>query len=123
MEEVDAVDAGNGVPSEGPAPHGISDPNGNAVVRREVAGAGLEEPGATARSLDEWRESVASGLGISLCPASAERWYARPGLAFVPAVGVPPAPLAVAWRTGGLGEEVRRFLDLLAQYDAPVTSA
>jgi DNA-binding transcriptional LysR family regulator len=79
--------------------------------------------GATARTLDEWRESVASELGISLCPASAERYYARPGLAFVPAVGVPPAQLAVAWRTGGLSDEVRRFLDLSSEYQVPVKSA
>jgi DNA-binding transcriptional LysR family regulator len=79
--------------------------------------------GATARSLDEWREAVASELGISLCPASAERYYARPGLAFVPAVGVPPAQLAVAWRTGALGEEVRRFLDLLSEHKVPAKSA
>jgi DNA-binding transcriptional LysR family regulator len=70
--------------------------------------------GATARSLDEWRESVASGEGISLCPASAEQYYARPGLAFVAAVGVPQAELAVAWRSGELRDEVRRFVDLLS---------
>jgi DNA-binding transcriptional LysR family regulator len=79
--------------------------------------------GATARSLDEWRESVANQEGISLCPASAERYYARPGLAFVPAVEVPPAQLAVAWRTGTPREEVRRFLDLLSEYQATVKSA
>jgi DNA-binding transcriptional LysR family regulator len=79
--------------------------------------------GATARSLDEWRESVASEEGISLCPASAERYYARPGLAFVPAVGVPQAHLAVAWRTGVLREEVCRFLDLLSEHPVQVKSA
>jgi DNA-binding transcriptional LysR family regulator len=79
--------------------------------------------GATARTLDEWRQSVASGEGISLCPASAEHYYARPDLAFVPARGVPPATLAVAWRTGDLREEVRRFVELLSESQVTATSA
>jgi DNA-binding transcriptional LysR family regulator len=79
--------------------------------------------GATARTLDEWRESVASKEGISLCPASAERYYARPGLAFVPAVGVPQAQLAVGWRTGLLRDEVRRFIDCLSESQAPMELA
>ena len=40
--------------------------------------------GATARTIDEWREYVAAGRGISLCPASAETFHARPGITFVP---------------------------------------
>jgi DNA-binding transcriptional LysR family regulator len=48
-------------------------------------------------SIDEWREHVAAGRGISICPRSAERYYARPDLAFVPAAEVPPARLCVAW--------------------------
>ncbi len=79
--------------------------------------------GATARTLDEWRQWVASGEGISLCPASAEHYYARPDLAFVPASGVPAATLAVAWRTGDLREEVGRFVGLLSEPQATVQSA
>jgi DNA-binding transcriptional LysR family regulator len=79
--------------------------------------------GATARTLDEWRESVAGGEGISLCPASAEHYYARPDLAFVPAAGVPPATLGVAWRIGERRDEVRRFVDLLSQGQQPMQSA
>src|SRR6266700_1800948 len=33
--------------------------------------------GAEAGTIDEWREYAAAGVGISLCPASAERYYAR----------------------------------------------
>jgi LysR substrate binding domain len=46
--------------------------------------------GAVARTIDEWREYVVAGRGISLCPASAETFYARPGLAFVASRDVPP---------------------------------
>jgi DNA-binding transcriptional LysR family regulator len=66
--------------------------------------------GAVAESIDEWREHVAAGRGISICPASAERYYARPDLAFVPALGMPPARLCVAWRAGEHNPLVDRFV-------------
>jgi len=70
--------------------------------------------GAVARTIDEWRELVVAGRGISLCPASAEIYYARPGLAFVRADGVPPAALCVAWRADDANPVVRRFVDAVA---------
>ena len=54
--------------------------------------------GAEARTIDEWREHVVAGHGISLCPASSEEYNARPGLVFVPAKDVPVTSLCVAWR-------------------------
>ena len=51
-----------------------------------------------------------AGRGISLCPASAEIYYARPGLAFVAAEGVPPTALCLAWRAGDTGPVVQRFV-------------
>jgi DNA-binding transcriptional LysR family regulator len=66
--------------------------------------------GAVAATIDEWREHVAAGRGVSLCPASAERFYARPGLAFVPAVGVPPAELCIAWRADDRNPVVAHFV-------------
>jgi DNA-binding transcriptional LysR family regulator len=69
--------------------------------------------GAVARTIDEWREHVVAGHGVSLCPASAESFYARPGLAFVPSDGVPPARLCVAWRAGDSNPAVRRFVEVV----------
>jgi len=69
--------------------------------------------GAVARTIDEWREHVVAGHGVSLCPASAETFYARPGLAFVPSEGVPPAQLCVAWRAGDSNPAVRRFVEVV----------
>ncbi len=69
--------------------------------------------GAVARTIDEWRELVVAGRGISLCPASAERFHGRPGLAFVPSRGVPAAELCVAWRAEDASPLVRRFADLV----------
>jgi DNA-binding transcriptional LysR family regulator len=68
--------------------------------------------GAIAATIDEWREHVAAGRGVSLCPASAERFYARPGLVFVPAIRVPPAELCVASRADDPNPLVRQFVAL-----------
>lgn len=67
--------------------------------------------GAVARTIDEWREHVIAGLGVSLCPASAETLHARPGLAFVASRGVPPSPVCVAWRAGDTTPAVRCFAE------------
>jgi len=69
--------------------------------------------GAMARTIDEWRELVVAGRGISLCPASAEIYYARPGLAFVRAEGVPPTALCLAWRAGDPDPVVHRFIHVV----------
>jgi DNA-binding transcriptional LysR family regulator len=69
--------------------------------------------GAVARTIDEWREHVVAGHGVSLCPASAEIFYARPGLAFVPSEGVPPASLCVAWRADDSNPAVPRFVEVV----------
>ncbi len=61
----------------------------------------------------EWREHVVAGHGISLCPASAETFYARPGLAFVASQGVPPSVICVAWRADDTAPTVHRFVDLV----------
>jgi DNA-binding transcriptional LysR family regulator len=69
--------------------------------------------GALARTIEEWREHVVAGRGISLCPASAETFYARPGLAFVPSQGMCPAVLCVAWRAQDDSPVVRRFVEIV----------
>ena len=70
--------------------------------------------GAVARTIDEWREHVVAGRGISLCPASAEVYHARPGLVFVASKGVPLTSLSVAWRSGDSRAVVRSFVELAA---------
>ena len=70
--------------------------------------------GATATTIEEWREYIAAGKGISLCPASAQQFGSRPGIAFVPGVGVPPAVMCVAWRAGDARAIVRSFTELAA---------
>ena len=52
--------------------------------------------------------------------ASTQRFYDRPGLAFVPVGGLPPSPVAIAWRNDVEAQPVRDFVDtarMLASLD------
>ena len=66
--------------------------------------------GAEATTIEEWREHIAAGRGISLCPASSEAFSARPGIVFVPARGVPVTLLCVARRADDVRPEVLAFV-------------
>jgi DNA-binding transcriptional LysR family regulator len=69
--------------------------------------------GAVARTIDEWRELVVAGRGISLCPASAETFHARPGIAFVASRNVPSTALCLAWRADDTAAAVARFVEVV----------
>lgn len=69
--------------------------------------------GAVARTIEEWREHIVAGHGLSLCPASAEAYNARPGIVFVPSKDVPPTALCVAWRASDRRAVVRSFVELV----------
>jgi DNA-binding transcriptional LysR family regulator len=69
--------------------------------------------GAIGRTVDEFREHVIAGRGTMLCPASAAEYHARPELAFVEGVGVPPIELSVAWRTDETDMALLAFLDYI----------
>ena len=69
--------------------------------------------GAVARTIEEWREHIVAGHGISLCPASAETHNARPGIVFVPGKDTPPTALCVAWRADDNRPAVRSFVEFV----------
>jgi DNA-binding transcriptional LysR family regulator len=69
--------------------------------------------GAVASTIEEWREYIVAGHGLSLCPASAETYNARPGIVFVPGTDVPPTALCAAWRAADDRPVVRSFVDLV----------
>jgi DNA-binding transcriptional LysR family regulator len=52
---------------------------------------------AEARTRDAELHMVARGDGISITSAGAARYYARPGVVFVPISGIPPCSVALAW--------------------------
>ncbi|MFE6283656.1 LysR family transcriptional regulator [Streptomyces sp. NPDC057877] len=53
--------------------------------------------GAVTDQPDDWLSAITNGYGIALAPASAARFYARPGLVHRPVSGVSPSRVAVAW--------------------------
>lgn len=53
--------------------------------------------GAVTEQPDDWLSAIANGLGVALAPASAARFYARPGVVYRPVDGVAPSRVAVAW--------------------------
>jgi DNA-binding transcriptional LysR family regulator len=64
----------------------------------EVRDAHPVQLGAEVTSVDECFEAILSGRGMAFTQASTQRFYDRPGLAFVAVKGLPPSPLAIAWR-------------------------
>ncbi|MFF9870017.1 LysR family transcriptional regulator [Streptomyces sp. NPDC013953] len=53
--------------------------------------------GAVTDQPDDWLSAIANGYGIALAPASAARFYARPGIIYRPVSGVSPTQVGVAW--------------------------
>lgn len=60
---------------------------------------GGSEPsiGAVSDQPDDWLQAIANGYGIALAPASASRYYARPGVVHRPVSGVAPSHVGIAW--------------------------
>jgi DNA-binding transcriptional LysR family regulator len=67
--------------------------------------------GAEVAGVDECFEAILSGRGMAFTQASTQRFYDRPGLCFIPVRGLPPSPLAVAWRTDMETALVRDFVE------------
>ncbi len=67
--------------------------------------------GAEVGSVDECFEAILAGRGVAFTQASTQRYYQRPGLAFVPVKDIPPSPLAIAWRDDVDAPTVRQFVD------------
>jgi DNA-binding transcriptional LysR family regulator len=53
--------------------------------------------GAVTDQPDAYLTAIANGYGVALVPASAARYYARPGITYRPVTGVSPSQVAVAW--------------------------
>lgn len=68
--------------------------------------------GPEATTIDEWLHIVAAGHGVSLTPASSERFYGRPGVRFVPVKEVGGSTVAIARRRGPCCAAVSAFVDV-----------
>jgi DNA-binding transcriptional LysR family regulator len=63
-------------------------------------------------TVDECLESILMGAGVAFAQASSRRFYARPGLAFVPTTGLPLTSVVVAWCTDHETPLVRDFVQV-----------
>lgn len=66
--------------------------------------------GAEVSTVDECLEAILTDRGIAFTQASSQRFYARPGLAFVPVAGLSGSTVAVAWRRDSAGPLVDAFV-------------
>jgi DNA-binding transcriptional LysR family regulator len=53
--------------------------------------------GAVTEHPDDWLNAIANGYGIALAPESSARYYQRPGVVFVPVLGVSPSRVGIVW--------------------------
>ncbi len=70
--------------------------------------------GPTVHTIDEFLEAVLSEQGIGLAPASAARYYPRPGVSYVPVPDAEPSVCSLSWRADRtLSPAARALLDLV----------
>ncbi|CDR07212.1 LysR family transcriptional regulator [Streptomyces iranensis] len=66
--------------------------------------------GAEVSTVDECLEAVLTGQGIAFTQSSSQRYYSRPGLAFVAVKGLSGSTAAVAWRRDAATPLVNEFV-------------
>jgi DNA-binding transcriptional LysR family regulator len=66
--------------------------------------------GAMVGTPDEYVQAILGGRGLSLAFASAERFYAPPGITYRPIDGLPPSTVAVAHRHDSVNPAVDDFI-------------
>lgn len=71
--------------------------------------------GAEVATEEEWLDALTRGLAISTTAASASIFYPWPGVTYVPAEGIPPAPVAIAWRREPVSATVTNFVRLVRE--------
>ncbi|WP_433274127.1 LysR family transcriptional regulator [Pseudonocardia xinjiangensis] len=67
--------------------------------------------GAEVTTVDECFEAILACRGMAFTQASTQRFYDRPGLAFIPVRELPASPLSVAWRKDMDAPLVRGFVE------------
>lgn len=67
--------------------------------------------GAEVTTVDECFEAILGERGVAFTQASTRRFYARPGLSFLPVTDVAPSTLSIAWRTDVSNELTRYFVE------------
>jgi len=74
-----------------------------------------------ADDMDDWLHLIARGEAIDTCPTLVSRYYAWPGVRYVPLVGAPPATLALVHRRGVREPLVQAFVEVAVEVAARVS--
>jgi DNA-binding transcriptional LysR family regulator len=69
--------------------------------------------GAVVATEEEWFDAIIRGRAISTAPLSAATLYPLPGVTYVPAKGLAPVTLAIAWRTDRVNRLALNFVELV----------
>ncbi|MCC3766901.1 LysR family transcriptional regulator [Streptomyces sp. UNOC14_S4] len=85
---------------------------GTGVAFEEWAGPRARAASTRCRNFDEWLESVAAGRGVGLVPDLVLRRRLHPLVVFLPVIGPPSAPLALARPVQGAHPLAGRFAEL-----------
>ncbi|HEX3803256.1 MAG TPA: LysR substrate-binding domain-containing protein [Solirubrobacteraceae bacterium] len=66
--------------------------------------------GPEVHTVEEQLTATVTGGYVSLTPESVATFYRRPGISYVPVVGIEPSEVAIAWRRGDDRSSVREFV-------------
>lgn len=76
--------------------------------------------GPTVHTIDEYLEVVLAHRAIGLAPSSAARYYARPGITYVPVPDAAPSVCTLSWSARyEMGEAARSMVDLVRSQSFP----
>lgn len=70
---------------------------------------------AHVRDDEEWLDALVRGRAISTAPASFKTYAPWPGITFIPAQGIDPAVVAIAWRRDKNNTQVDNFLEIVRE--------
>lgn len=94
-----------------------SDPVWRAFWYADEHRAGRPAPVAReARTVDEWLEAIAAGIGIGFAPESVTRFYGERDIVVRPVGGLSDATLALAWVDGEPSATLAELLGCAARY-------
>jgi DNA-binding transcriptional LysR family regulator len=74
------------------------------------------------RNVDEWMETIATGHGVGLTPASTSRLYTHPGIRYLPITDAPRVPIVLVWPRGPTHPFVDEFEATAARTHSPDVS-
>lgn len=81
-----------------------------------------KEPLVEANTVDECLQMVASGAGVTLTPASTERFHARPGVRFVPVTDIDCSTVGVAYRRDAVSPAAQAFAGVARECAVPLAA-